>query len=706
MAGSINIRMALQNRAFLNSLRQTKQQTSGFAKFMGQYGAQIGLAFAAAAVAVVKMSWDFERSMTKIETLVGVSRASVSKMRDAVKDMAGEVGKSPQELAEGMFFITSAGLRGADAMQALNFAAKASALGLGEVKDIANATTSIMNAYGSSVYNAERATDLLLKTVKLGKLEASELSSSIGQVIPIAAALGISFEEVGANIATVTRVGLNAAEAITTLKGVMNAFIKPSEDFKQMLIDNGTSIEKMRDKIEKDGLVAAMINLKKITRGNVSEIAKMFPRVQGLTNFLAVMNKQLPTLISNLEDMKTNTHDTAGGMKRLSEDADFLADKMAEGAKGGLMDFHDALEKIHARQLLLKGLGTVLIGGSLSFKSHKLAQPGKEAAAEKINSDANEAGFKFFGEKAGDAFTEGFTRRLGLVLKMEDEAAEAAEAAKKAFDKRAKEIAAKEESRMTGTSGTQGVFGDTGSIFGAGLSANPTMTGGGSLSLMPEKDIEQTFDVIKEKSANFTDFLKKNLEDINLVLGTTQSMFGRLGDIMAQGMANRMEGLKAAQDAELSGAEASGASSDRLIEIEQRHSKERLKLSKEEANRRKAIAIIETTISGAQAIIKTYAAFGFTPVGIAAAAGMGALTAGSIATIAGAKFAKGTTGAPPGMALVGEQGPEMVQFKGGERVISHAQTRNMGSSGDLSLEIDGDKFVIWYKEQARKQNNR
>lgn len=40
-------------------------------------------------------------------------------------------------------------------------------------------------------------------------------------------------------------------------------------------------------------------------------------------------------------------------------------------------------------------------------------------------------------------------------------------------------------------------------------------------------------------------------------------------------------------------------------------------------------------------------------------------------------FAKGTRSAPPGMAWVGEKGPELVQFKGGERVFTADASRNL-----------------------------
>lgn len=44
-------------------------------------------------------------------------------------------------------------------------------------------------------------------------------------------------------------------------------------------------------------------------------------------------------------------------------------------------------------------------------------------------------------------------------------------------------------------------------------------------------------------------------------------------------------------------------------------------------------------------------------------------------------FASGTESAPRGLAMVGESGPELVSFRGGERVFSNAQSRAMLSGG-------------------------
>ncbi len=72
-------------------------------------------------------------------------------------------------------------------------------------------------------------------------------------------------------------------------------------------------------------------------------------------------------------------------------------------------------------------------------------------------------------------------------------------------------------------------------------------------------------------------------------------------------------------------------------------------------------------------------------------------------------YASGTASARAGMAIVGEQGPELVRFKGGEKVVPNHQLRaaNSNSSGDQSVSFNmtlvlkgtGDKELL---EQARK----
>ena len=70
-------------------------------------------------VAATKMAMDFDTSLTKMVSLVGLTRDEVDGMRGDIITMASQYGKSASEAADAMFFITSAGLRGSDAMETL-----------------------------------------------------------------------------------------------------------------------------------------------------------------------------------------------------------------------------------------------------------------------------------------------------------------------------------------------------------------------------------------------------------------------------------------------------------------------------------------------------------------------------------------------------------------------------------------------------------
>lgn len=56
-------------------------------------------------------------------------------------------------------------------------------------------------------------------------------------------------------------------------------------------------------------------------------------------------------------------------------------------------------------------------------------------------------------------------------------------------------------------------------------------------------------------------------------------------------------------------------------------------------------------------------------------------TVGNVPVLPGSKYASGTNNAKPGLALVGEQGPELMVMKGGEQVIPAGQTAAMLSGG-------------------------
>jgi len=197
-------------------------------------------------VAAVKTAADFESSMTKITALVGVAKDEVDSMSVAVRGMATQFGKSANEAADALFYITSAGLRGSVATDTLAASLKASAIGLGETSTIADLATSALNAYGADVLSASQATDVMTATIREGKLETTELAGSMGRVLPLASAMGVNFNEVGAAFAALSRTGTNAAEAATQIRGILASLLRPTKQAEEALTEMGMSSEELR----------------------------------------------------------------------------------------------------------------------------------------------------------------------------------------------------------------------------------------------------------------------------------------------------------------------------------------------------------------------------------------------------------------------------------------------------------------------------
>lgn len=293
-------------------VQKASAKLSAFGKSAQAAGRQMSmkmtLPMVAAGGAAFKMASDFESSMTKIQSLVGRSAAEVEDLTKSVLSLSGKTARAPQELADAMFFITSAGIEGADAASVLEASAKAAAVGLGETATIADLATSAMNAYGKENLGASDATDVMVAAVREGKLEASELAGSMGRVLPVASAMGVTFNEVGAAFAALSRTGTNAAEAATQVRGIMVSLLKPTQQAEEALAEMGLSSEGLRKQVKDEGLLSTLKTLAEEFDGNADAAASVFGNVRALSGVMDLMGKN----VAGTEAIFASMNDTLG----------------------------------------------------------------------------------------------------------------------------------------------------------------------------------------------------------------------------------------------------------------------------------------------------------------------------------------------------------------------------------------------------------
>ena len=277
--------------------------------------------------AAMDASRQMETSLSRIKGLVGESAAQVEIYKQSILGLAGQTAKSPQELAEALYFITSAGIKGAKALDVLRESARSATAGLGDTQVVADALTSILNAYGESTYSAADANDILVATVREGKAEADQFAPALGKVLPVAAAFGATFEDVSAGVAALTRGGATAGTSAIYLRQVLSQLLKPSKQAAETMMSVGTSAEDLRQRVQEDGLLTALEYLNTQLGGNQYEIAatgltKVFGNVRALTAVFSLLGPNLEANREIFAELNNATGDAAFAFDAAAETAD------------------------------------------------------------------------------------------------------------------------------------------------------------------------------------------------------------------------------------------------------------------------------------------------------------------------------------------------------------------------------------------------
>lgn len=183
-----------------------------------------------AGAAAGKLAMDFEDSMAKVSTIADTTQVPIEDLKNGIMDLSSKTGQSADDLSEAMYQAMSASVETGDAVEFLDTAVKAAVGGFTDNATAVDGLTSVLNAYGMEASKVESIANQMLITQNLGKTTFGELASSIGQVTPIAASLGITTEELFSSLAATTAQGLGTSESITALKAAMSNIIKPSKE--------------------------------------------------------------------------------------------------------------------------------------------------------------------------------------------------------------------------------------------------------------------------------------------------------------------------------------------------------------------------------------------------------------------------------------------------------------------------------------------
>jgi TP901 family phage tail tape measure protein len=292
--------------------RGVKRVGSSSKSLTGTLGrlAKIGfVAVAAGMTAAIYQANKYQKEFRNVSTLTDQNTKDLQEMSLGLLRLDSQLGSTTQ-LTRSMYDAISAGAKpGKQAFQVIESSAKFAKAAMADNAASVRLLSATVNAYGKDAktmagnqLDAEAAADIFFKTIKLGVVTGEQLSSSIGDSIPLFASMKIPVEQLAAGMAAMTKQGVNAAQSTTQLNAIINAFLKPSSALTEVLKEQG--YESGQAFIQSEGLAGALELLKTTTESGKFEMAELTRNIRAIKGVLALSGEGARIFNETLEEME------------------------------------------------------------------------------------------------------------------------------------------------------------------------------------------------------------------------------------------------------------------------------------------------------------------------------------------------------------------------------------------------------------------
>lgn len=290
----------------------------------------VALGGATAALLLIKnltrASIQFSTALAEVSTLLNDTAGEMDKLTESAKKQSIEFGSTPVEQTKAFYQIISAGAKtAAIATERLTVANKLAVGGVTTVEIAADGLTSVMNAYGKAIESATAVSDSLFVAMRAGKTTIKELSSSLGKVLPFAAPLKVTFDELTASIAALTKGGISTTEAVTGVRAILAAISKPTKEAQKEA--KALGIEFSAAGLQGKGFTEFLKDVVERTGGSVSKITQLFGGVEALVPVLAFSGAAGKAMNEILVDMGNKAGATEKAFKKMTDSPGFKLDQ-------------------------------------------------------------------------------------------------------------------------------------------------------------------------------------------------------------------------------------------------------------------------------------------------------------------------------------------------------------------------------------------
>lgn len=333
--GALYVATGFDNSGFYSGRREAMGiikamagQITSFDVFSG-IGISAATAFASAAKSSYEFEKEFQKNMLEVATISTQVEGSMTDFMNQVMAITQEIPIKAPEAAKALYQIVSAGHDGADGMKVLEVSARSAIGGMTDTATAADAITTLINAYKLSADDAEKVSDQLFTTARLGKTTFGELGQSIAQVAPIAASYGVEMDQVLAAVATLTKSGTPTAQAMTQIRA---AIIGTSKVLGDGAFNSRTFQDALAEVANKAG-------------GSESKLRELIPEVEAVNGVLGLTGIKAQDAAEHLKAMNESAGSTEAAFKLMMNDVDKQMTLLSNNIQAALRPMGQAILK-------------------------------------------------------------------------------------------------------------------------------------------------------------------------------------------------------------------------------------------------------------------------------------------------------------------------------------------------------------------------
>ena len=285
-------------------------------------------------------------------------KASVDNIKNTILNLSATYGQTLDDLGKAMYAIQSAQITGSSGQRTLEESTKMATAGLSSQADATDLLISVVNAYGLSVDNISRASDMFFQLVKYGRTTIQDLGKGFGNVASTGALLGVSLEDISTSLAIMTNQGIKTDQAMTALNRLMTNFARGgTKETRQIAKELGISMDSSAIKAE--GLYGL---LKKLENANERQIMAISGNVRAFKALATGINDTSKFL--SFHNQITNSYgSTQEALNEIMEGAEFKLKKLKQELVVNTLKMSEGFIPIIIKlQGLLNGIITVFSG--------------------------------------------------------------------------------------------------------------------------------------------------------------------------------------------------------------------------------------------------------------------------------------------------------------------------------------------------------